>query len=100
VSKVAKRKGFEPFPNFVTQFDLGNNCSINCLSRYVEPRGPKRALVLAVLMLGLSACALDPVETDPAKAEARAAAMRQDCYSRGGTWSETTRACIGADPRR
>ncbi|WP_133245667.1 hypothetical protein [Candidatus Phycosocius bacilliformis] len=49
---------------------------------------------------GLAGCALDPVETDPAKAEARAAAMRQDCYRRGGTWSEEARTCVGADPIR
>lgn len=55
-------------------------------------------ILFAVAMLG--ACALDPVETDPAKAAERAAAMRQDCYSRGGTWSEQARTCVGADPRR
>jgi hypothetical protein len=48
----------------------------------------------------LSACALGPVESDPAQAEARAAAMRQDCYRRGGTWSEETRTCVGADAIR
>ena len=48
----------------------------------------------------LSACALGPVESDPAQAEVRAASMRQDCYRRGGTWSEETRSCVGADPIR
>lgn len=51
-------------------------------------------------MLSLSGCALGPVETDPAQAEARANAMRQDCYRRGGTWSEESRTCVGADAIR
>jgi hypothetical protein len=59
-----------------------------------------KALVLLGMVAGVSACALDPVESDPAKAEQRAAAMRQDCYARGGTWSEASRTCVGADPRR
>lgn len=54
------------------------------------------ALVMAIL----TGCALGPVESDPAQAEARAAAMRQDCYRRGGTWSEETRTCVGADAIR
>lgn len=60
----------------------------------------RRALALCGLTLALatvSACALGPVESDPARAEARAAAMRQDCYRRGGTWSEESRTCVGAD---
>jgi hypothetical protein len=60
-------------------------------------------LKFAASLLALSAlcaCALDPVESDPAKADQRASAMRQDCYSRGGTWSEASRTCVGADPRR
>jgi hypothetical protein len=64
----------------------------------VSKLGLALASVLAVSTV--SACALAPVESDPAKADARAAAMRQDCYSRGGTWSEETRTCVGADPRR
>jgi hypothetical protein len=48
----------------------------------------------------LTGCAFDSVEKDPAQAEARAAAMRQDCYRRGGTWSEEVRTCVGADPAR
>lgn len=63
----------------------------------------RRALSLCGVVLvcvTLSACALGPVETDPAQAEARAAAMRQDCYRRGGTWSEETRTCVGADAIR
>ncbi|WP_085340216.1 hypothetical protein [Aquidulcibacter paucihalophilus] len=54
----------------------------------------------ALVMATLSGCALGPVESDPAQAEARAAAMRQDCYRRGGTWSEETRTCVGADAIR
>ena len=63
----------------------------------------RRALTLgglALVLATLSACALDPVESDPAQAEARASAMRQDCYRRGGTWSEETRTCVGADAIR
>jgi hypothetical protein len=52
------------------------------------------------ILLASGACALDPVESDPVKAAERASAMRQDCYSRGGTWSEASRTCVGADPRR
>ncbi|AMS30030.1 hypothetical protein [Aquidulcibacter sp.] len=64
-----------------------------------------RALTLggiALVLATLSGCALGPVESDPAQAEARAAAMRLDCYRRGGTWSEESRTCVGADaiPRR
>lgn len=62
-----------------------------------------RALALcgfALVVATLSSCALGPVESDPAQAEARAAAMRQDCYRRGGTWSEETRTCVGADAIR
>jgi hypothetical protein len=59
----------------------------------------KLTLILC-LLAGLMACALEPVESDPAKAEQRAAAMRSDCYARGGTWSEASRTCVGADPRR
>ena len=55
---------------------------------------------LAFALVTFSACALGPVEADPAQAEARAAAMRQDCYRRGGTWSEETRTCVGADAIR
>ncbi|MFM1975382.1 MAG: hypothetical protein RL145_228 [Pseudomonadota bacterium] len=55
---------------------------------------------IAFVILTLSGCALGPVESDPAQAEARAAAMRQDCYRRGGTWSEETRTCVGADAIR
>ena len=54
----------------------------------------------ALVVATLSSCALGPVESDPAQAEARAAAMRQDCYRRGGTWSEETRTCVGADAIR
>lgn len=56
----------------------------------------------ALVVATLSSCALGPVESDPAQAEARAAAMRLDCYRRGGTWSEESRTCVGADaiPRR
>ncbi len=54
----------------------------------------------ALVVATLSGCALGPVESDPAQAEARAAAMRQDCYRRGGTWSEETRTCVGADAIR
>lgn len=54
----------------------------------------------ALVMATLTGCALGPVESDPAQAEARAAAMRQDCYRRGGTWSEETRTCVGADAIR
>jgi hypothetical protein len=57
-------------------------------------------LIPLFALLVLPACALGPVESDPAKAEQRAAAMRQDCYGRGGTWSESTRTCVGADSRR
>jgi hypothetical protein len=58
-------------------------------------------LALALcLVTCLSACALGPVESDPAKADQRAAAMRKDCYERGGTWNENARTCVGADPRR
>ena len=63
----------------------------------------RRALTLggfAFALATLSACALGPVESDPAQAEARASAMRQDCYRRGGTWSEETRTCVGADAIR
>jgi len=62
-----------------------------------------RALTLggiALVLVALSGCALGPVESDPAQAEARAAAMRQDCYRRGGTWSEESRTCVGADAIR
>ncbi|WP_284359161.1 hypothetical protein [Candidatus Phycosocius spiralis] len=45
-------------------------------------------------------CALDSVAKNPAEAEARASAMRQDCYRRGGTWSEAVGTCVGADPMR
>ena len=56
---------------------------------------------LAVSMtVALSACALGPVESDPAKAEERATAMRSDCYARGGTWSQEVRTCVGADPNK
>jgi hypothetical protein len=55
---------------------------------------------LAFALATLSACALGPVEADPAQAETRAASMRQDCYRRGGTWSEETRTCVGADAIR
>lgn len=61
---------------------------------------PALALMSLSLLVCLSACALGPVETNPAKADARAAAMRQDCYHRGGTWSEESRTCVGADPSR
>jgi hypothetical protein len=65
------------------------------------PQTVTHAKILPLLaLMALSACALDPVESDPAKAEQRAAAMRQDCYARGGTWSEASRTCVGADPRR
>ncbi len=63
----------------------------------------RRALTLcgfAFALATLSACALGPVEADPAQAEARAAAMRLDCYRRGGTWSEESRACVGSDAIR
>jgi hypothetical protein len=52
------------------------------------------------LLAVTASCALGPVETDPVKAEQRAAAMRDDCYARGGTWSSDVRTCVGADPRR
>ncbi len=57
-------------------------------------------VLFSTFAIGLSACASGPVESDPAKAEARIAALRQDCYSRGGTWSEDSRVCVGADPIR
>ncbi len=63
----------------------------------------RSALILcgfAFAVATLSACALGPVESDPAQAETRAASMRQDCYRRGGTWSEETRTCVGADASR
>ena len=63
----------------------------------------RRALTLcgfALILATLSGCALGPVEADPAQAEARAAAMRLDCYRRGGTWSEESRACVGSDAIR
>jgi hypothetical protein len=57
--------------------------------------------IAAMIFLGsVSACALDPVEADPAKAEARYSALREDCFRRGGTWSEDSRVCLGADNRR
>jgi hypothetical protein len=59
----------------------------------------KQVALLAFLSLAAS-CALGPVETDPIKADERAAAMRQDCYARGGTWSSEVRTCVGADPSR
>jgi hypothetical protein len=60
-----------------------------------------RKLAIGLIILSaLCACALDPVESDPVKADQRAAAMRQDCYARGGTWSENARTCVGADARR
>jgi hypothetical protein len=59
----------------------------------------KFSLTLGVLTTAAS-CALGPVETDPVKADQRAAAMREDCYARGGTWSSDVRTCVGADPRR
>lgn len=55
---------------------------------------------LAGFFVFASGCALGPVETDPVKAEQRAAAMRSDCYARGGTWSESVRTCVGADPSK
>jgi hypothetical protein len=59
-----------------------------------------KALIAVASLLSASACTLGPVETDPVKADQRAAAMRADCFSRGGTWSEESRTCMGADPRR
>jgi hypothetical protein len=59
-----------------------------------------KTLIGAALLWSLSACALGPVETDPVKADQRAASMRADCFSRGGTWSEQSRTCVGADPKR
>jgi hypothetical protein len=50
--------------------------------------------------VALTACALGPVESDPIQAEARAAAMKRDCLSRGGVWDTDKRTCIGADPAR
>lgn len=56
------------------------------------------ALLVATLVGG--ACALGPVETDPVQADARAAAMKRDCQSRGGVWNNDKRTCLGADPIR
>ena len=48
----------------------------------------------------LSACAMAPVESDPAAAQARYARMADDCYKRGGTWNDNFKTCVGADPLR
>jgi hypothetical protein len=61
---------------------------------------PKFLIAAGLAWCALSACALGPVESDPQKAAERSAAMRQDCYARGGTWSEEVRTCVGADPTK
>jgi len=56
--------------------------------------------LLACAVSRLSACALAPVESDPAAAQARYARMAEDCYRRGGTWNDNVKTCVGADPLR
>jgi hypothetical protein len=59
-----------------------------------------KAIICLFGIATIAACALDPVESNPAEADRRVSAMRQDCYARGGTWSEPSRTCVGADARR
>lgn len=57
------------------------------------------AIAFLLFLIGASqtACALDPVETDPAKVAERNAMMREDCYKRGGVWYDDKGSCVGAD---
>jgi hypothetical protein len=48
----------------------------------------------------LNACAMAPVESDPAAAQARYTRMADDCYKRGGTWNDNVKTCVGADLQR
>lgn len=54
------------------------------------------ALIALSSLLFLGACATGPVETDPEKAAARWAEMREYCYKQGGVWNDEVKTCLTA----
>lgn len=54
------------------------------------------ALIAFSTLLVVGGCATGPVETDPEKAAARWAEMREYCYKQGGVWNDEVKTCLTA----